>query len=129
MEPIFNQWISEMQQGFLQGRSMLSNVVKIEHISQLTALQEDKGATILLDFKAAFPSVSQEYLREILAALGVPDNALNFIDNLYAGHRCNILFGGESHPGFALDSGIRQGCPLSPVIFALIMDILLRRLP
>jgi exonuclease III len=57
-EPVFNTWISQYQQGFLQGRSMLSNVVDVDFEAMTVSLQHAHGAVILFDFKAAFPSIS-----------------------------------------------------------------------
>ena len=59
LEPILNKWISESQRGFLPGRSMIANIMDIEQESMVTSLNHDRGATILFDFEAAFPSIAQ----------------------------------------------------------------------
>ena len=65
----------------------------------------------------------------VLRALGLPSCLLNLISNLYDCHKCNIVLGGCGlHAGFSINAGIRQGCPLSPILFALVVDLLLRRL-
>ena len=66
LEPELAGWISHEQRGFLGGRSMLTNVIDVEHGSQQAALKEEQGATILLDFKAAFPSLSHGFLHGIV---------------------------------------------------------------
>ncbi len=53
---------------------------------------------------------------------------MNFIRVLYADCQCEIIVGARRHPGFRLSAGIRQGCPLSPLLFALVGDLWLRRL-
>ena len=117
-----------MQQGFLKGRSMLSNVVDLEMISMELASKSPDAALVLFDFRAAFPSMSQEFLFGILEALGLPKEVTNFIAALYDDSRCEIGLAGRKFTGFELSAGIRQGCPLSPLLFALAMDILLRRI-
>ena len=57
-----------------------------------------------------------------------PLEVRNVIRNLYRGHSCNLCFGGLQEDGFQVGAGIRQGCPLSPLLFALVVDILLRRI-
>ena len=61
LERVVTRWITRAQKGFLKGRSMLSNVVSIDAISVAVALQNPRAATILLDFKAAFVSISHEF--------------------------------------------------------------------
>ena len=88
---------------------------------------------MFFDFAAAFPSLSHEFLHACLEHLGLPRSFRNFVRALYTGNDCLISAGGETHAGFSIRAGIRQGCPLSPLLFALVMDpflrLLLRKLP
>ena len=56
-EPILEPWVSPQQQGFLRGRSLLSNVVAIEEASMEYSLSSLHPGVILFDLAAAFPSV------------------------------------------------------------------------
>jgi hypothetical protein len=127
-EPLLDAWISLSQQGFLPGRSMASNIVGVEASAQEVSLKRSRGGILLLDFKAAFPSISQSFLLKMLGHLHLPRQVQNVIKNLYEGHSCNLCFGGMQEPGFQIGAGIRQGCPLSPLLFALVVDIVLRRI-
>ena len=57
-EGILEAWVSDFQQGFLPGRSMLANVIDIDLNAMLVSLKDENGAVVVLDFSAAFPSVS-----------------------------------------------------------------------
>ena len=127
-EPILARWISPEQQGFLPGRSLLSNVIDIEEAAVTAAMQGDKPATLLFDFSAAFPSVNQEFLLKALRHIGLPEAALSAVQALYDNNRCRLAFAGSLWASFDLQSGIRQGCPLSPLLFATVLDPFLRRL-
>ncbi len=127
-EPMLDRWISANQQGFLPNRSMASNIVEVDHQAHLRAAGNKKAGILLLDFKAAFPSINHSFMHIILEALGLPAWVLNSIKNLYCDHRCSVNFGSTSIKGFDILSGIRQGCPISPLIFATVLDIALRRL-
>ena len=50
------------------------------------------------------------------------------IKALYHNQRCNLSIKGRQYPGFQITAGIKQGCPLSPLLFTVATDILLRYL-
>jgi hypothetical protein len=120
------RWLCPEQRGFLPNRSLLANVVDLEDEAMQTSLRESEGAIFLLDFAAAFPSVSQQFLRAALRHVGFPPAALRFVDALYYKNGCRIQVKGSNFDGFAMTGGIRQGCPLSPLLFITAMDGLLR---
>eukprot|EP00972_Heterocapsa_arctica_P089554 13204648-Heterocapsa_arctica.AAC.1 len=64
--------ISLLQNGFISGRKILDNVLEIGAASMKVSIGEGNGALILFDFEAAFPSLSQEFLHEILRRSGLP---------------------------------------------------------
>eukprot|EP00959_Pyramimonas_sp_CCMP1952_P368343 7715802-Pyramimonas_sp.AAC.1 len=68
IEPFLSEWVSHMQRGFLPGRSLLANVVDIDHAVMQCALCEESGVAVFLDFNAAFPSVSHQFLQDALGA-------------------------------------------------------------
>ena len=127
-ETIFNKWVSASQKGFLRGRSMLSNVLTVDHEAMRVSLQCKAGAIILFDFKAAFPSVEREFMIESLRWLGMPERQIKFIEVLYHRTMVKIRAAGGEGDWFEMTRGIRQGCPLSPIIFAVVVDVLLCKL-
>ena len=117
-----------MQRGSLPGRSLLSNVVDIDESMVTTALCHEEGAALFFDFEAAFPSVLHSFLIGVLRHIGLPPPLVHFLAALYTNNICSLVLGGTRFPGLHLLSGIRQGCPLSPLCFAVAADLLLRRL-
>ena len=59
-QKLINAWVSQDQRGFLPKRSMLANVIQLEALALSTAARHKTGAAILIDFKAAFPSISHD---------------------------------------------------------------------
>ena len=87
--------VSVNQQGFIQGRSLIDNIIGVE----ATAVSYDrfypgKSGIILVDFAAAFPSLSHEYLFWVLERMGIPEFFLEALRQLYRNNTCEI---GRAH--------------------------------
>jgi hypothetical protein len=126
-ESILDNWISSNQQGFMPGRSMHANLIGLDTTAMQTALSGPNGAAVLFDFRAAFPSLAPSFLFQTLRQIGIPENAINFVSSLYDNSRCQIIYKGDPYPGFTMRSGVRQGCPLSPLLYAIAADVLLEK--
>ena len=96
-------------------------------VTNMSAKSRHTTAAFFLDFKAAFPSVIHGFLIDVMKFIGIPVEIMAFIQNLYANNRCSMIVGGERLDGFTMECGIRQGCPLPPLIFAVVVDVLLLR--
>jgi hypothetical protein len=107
---------------------MLANVVEVDMAMQKLSLSHQNPGAVLYDFQAAFPSLSHDFLLETLRALKLPACFVNFVSRLYEGNGCKIAVAKGSFAGFGIRAGIRQGCPLSPFLFALVAHLLVRRL-
>ena len=75
-----------------------------------------------IDFRTAFDSVDRDALWIILKADGMPQKLVNLIKSYYSNTRARIRIYGEESSEFSLNSGVRQGCPLSPVLFNYAID-------
>ena len=128
VEPIAGDWVSQMQRGFLRQRSLSANVIDIVFESMRVSLKSDHGMLILFDFEAAFPSLSREYMMDMLQGLGLPSELQHVISCLYKNNTHLLKLKGEVYPSICTSSGVRQGCPLSPLHFIICIDPLLRRL-
>ena len=128
IEPILAEYITRDQNGFLRGRSMLGNLVDIDEGMARAALQEQAAIALFFDFAVAFPSVEHAVLDAYFTSLGWPPWLRNIIKALYSRNFCYIQMGSSRYDGFPITRGVRQGCPLSPLLFAAISELLLRRL-
>ena len=74
------------------------------------------------DFAAAFPSVAHEWLFAVLAARGCPDGFINVVRAMYS--LVTTFFRTDGRLSFLcwVLAGVLQGCPLSGMLFAIIMD-------
>ena len=107
---------------------MLRNVLDIDFEAQVISLRTNRGAIVLFDFRSAFPSISHDYLWDALLAVGLPAKYVQTLQLFYKRNKHFLKIGGKFYDSVEVHSGVRQGCPLSPVLFALAADVLLREL-
>ena len=79
-----------------------------------------------IDFKKAFDCIHKESLGKIVANYGIPDKIINIMMNLYRGSSCAVRVDGALSDFFEIHSGVRQGCVLSPLLFDIAMDWVLK---
>ena len=79
-----------------------------------------------IDYAKAFDCVDHNKLREILKEMGVPDHLIGLLKNLYAGQEATVRTGHETTDCFQIGKGVCQGCILSPCLFNLYAEYIMR---
>jgi hypothetical protein len=81
---------------------------------------------ISIDAEKAFDKIQDHFMIKALRKLEIEGMYLNIIKAIYDKPIANIIFNGEKLKPFPLKSGMRQRCPLSPLIFNIILEFLVR---
>ena len=79
-----------------------------------------------IDCAKAFASVNHNKLWKILKEMGIPAHLTCFLRNLYAGQEATVRTGHEKTHWFQIGKGVRQGCILSPCLFNLYAEYIMR---
>ena len=77
-----------------------------------------------IDAEKAFDKIQHLFMIETLQKVGIEGNYLNIIKAIYDKPTANIVLNGERLKPFPLRSGTRQGCPLSPLLFNVVLEVL-----
>ena len=78
---------------------------------------------ISIDTEIAFDKIQHPFMIKTLQKAGIEGN-LNIIKAIYDKPTANIILNGEKLKAFPLKSGTRQGCPLSPLLFNIVLEVL-----
>jgi hypothetical protein len=114
--------LSAEQLGFLKGRR-IQDAIGVAHESIHSIKQKNQKALVMkLDLKKAFDSIDWEFLRLILHIVGFGDKFTDWIMSCVTSANFAVLINGEATRFFKSKRGLRQGCPLSPYLFILIME-------
>jgi len=79
-----------------------------------------------IDYAKAFDCVDHNKLWKILKEMGIPDHLTCLLRNLYAGQEATVKTGHETADWFQIGKGVRQGCILSPCLFNLYAEYIMR---
>ena len=86
---------------------------------------KDKNHMIIsIDAEKAFDKIQHTFVIKTLNKMGIEGKYLNLIKAIYDKPRANIIFNREKLKAFPLRLGTRQGCPLSPLLFNIVLEVL-----
>jgi len=89
-----------------------------------TSLSSVPAAILSLDQEKAFDRVEWSFMRQTLQSMGIGDSFISWVDLFYHTVRSFVNVNGYLSQPFFLSRGVRQGCPLSPLLYVLVSEVL-----
>ena len=106
------------------GRVIGDNINLIRDLIDLSNKNEEEAALLFLDQEKAFDRVSHNVMLKTLKHFGFGPNFISWIEILYSNASTRVDVNGFLTEKVQLKSGVRQGCPLSPLLYVLIIELL-----
>ena len=127
LNPVARFLVHRDQTGFIKGRLISDNGMLLQSLIEYAEWDDTQvsGAMIFLDFEKAFDSVQWSWITQTLIARGFPPSFVNIIKLLYSNPRASVIINGHRASAFVIGRGVRQGDPLSPLLFAIVIEPLL----
>jgi len=120
--------LDDAQGGFRKGRSCIDSVFAL---TELTRVRRKAGLptyVAMLDIQKAYDRVYRDALWVQLWEIGIKGKLWRVITDIYKEIECAVLVNGEQSEWFANLVGLRQGCVMSPILFAIFIDSLAKRI-
>lgn len=117
------------QSACMSGRSCTNNLEDIRRLmTKSVESKRCKGLLLSLDLEKAFDSVDHNFLWKVLRKFNFPEQIVTCIQRLYGKACSKVLYNGFLTPEIKIRRSVRQGCPLSMVLFVLYIEPLIRKI-
>ena len=118
--------LPDVQAGFRKCRGTRDKIVNICWIIDKAREFQKNIYFCFIDYAKAFDCVNHNKLWKILKEMGIPDHLTCLLRNLYAGQEATIRTGHGTTDWFQIGKGVHQGCILSPCLFNLYVEYIMR---
>lgn len=107
----------------IPGRRIADNLALIRDTVEYVRGRRSRGALVSLDQEKAFDRVSHVFMGRVLRRFGLGEMFCSFVDLMYFDIHSTVLVNGWKTDPFGIFSGVRQGCPLSPLLFVCVIEL------
>ena len=114
--------LHKSQAGFVPGRSIAEQTKLIEMMIDYAEVSEQNGVIVALDQEKAYDKIAHDYLWKVLATLGFPVEFITLVKALYQDAETTIMINGHLSSTFRVTRGVRQGDPMSCLLFDLAIE-------
>ena len=125
---VIQKLIGKQQFGFLKGRQISHIHRIIDDVLNLQRKSKLPGIILALDFKQAFDAINVHCILKSLEIFGFGPNFIKWIKILNSDRKSCVKNGGYVSETFSMANGVRQGCPISPQLFLLAVEILAQKI-
>ena len=121
-----NRELPDVQAGFRKGRETRDQIANIHWIIKKARKFQENIYFWFIDYTKAFDCVDHNKLWKILQEMWIPDHLICLLRNLYAGQEATVKTGHGTTDWFQIGKGVRQACILSPCLFDLYAEYIMR---
>ena len=126
LQQYVNHELSDVQAGFRKGRGTRDQIANIDWIMEKAREFQKNICFCFIDYARAFDCVDHNKLWKILKEMAIPDHLTCLLRNLYAGQEATVRTGHGKTDWFQIGKGVCQGCTLSPCLFNLYAEYIMR---
>ena len=121
-----NQELPDVQAGFRKGSGTRDQIANVQWIIEKARKVQKNTYLCLIDYAKAFNCVDHNKLKKALKEMRIPEHLTCLLINLYAGQESAIRTLHGTTDWFKIEKGVRQGCLLSPCLFNLYAEHIMR---
>ena len=127
LKTAIDERLRDEQAGFRPKRSCIDQILTLRIIIEESVEFQSNLIINFVDFQKAFDSIHRPTLWRLLEIYGFPPKYTNFIKAMYSDSRCCVRTESGNSGWFPVETGVKQGCVLSPMLFGIAIDWVMRK--
>ena len=127
LSSVLDPLLRKEQAGFRPQRSCVNQINTLRIIVEQSVEMQSPLYMVFVDFERAFDSVNRDFIFKALEKYYVPEKIIRLIKEMYKDCTSQVLHNGSSGEPISLISGVKQGCILSPLLFTIVLDCVMRQ--
>ena len=117
LQKVLKKLIDPNQCAFVKGRGISYMLREVYDLIEREKNKESQSILLSIDYSKAFDTLSTDAIIKALNLYGFGDYFIRWITILLKDRQCSVRNGGYISSSFVMERGVRQGCPISPILF------------
>ena len=124
LKKVIDTLVHKNQKGFISGRNIADILREIDDIIEHEKCKGSNSFLLSVDYRKAFDTISITYLNKAIQFFGFGEYYSRWIKIILKDRLSCVKNGGYTSEDFDMERGVRQGCPISPLLFVLAVEML-----
>ena len=124
IQNVLDDIIHSDQCGFVKGRDIANLLREIDDILENNKDRENEFILLAIDYRKAFDTIRNDFIMQCLDLVGFQENMKKWIHIILHNRTFCVKNGGHISGIYRMHRGVRQGCPLSPLLFIIAIELL-----
>ena len=122
LQMVLPDLIHQDQKEFMKNRNITDNLMELMTVVEYCELTDSQAIIVAVNFEKASDTISWAALEKILFMYGFPTHFVNSVFTCFRNFQVSVMNNGYTTPQFFIKQGTKQGCPLSSLIFNLVIE-------